>query len=103
MKGSVVLKSLVAVLLVWFLPKSSLADGGKPTIVFPEILVHVLQDTTIPVRTKAVVNTKGKKKAKTIKVLPKTHRQPVPVPLNVKVPKVKIIKPVVKPVIKILR
>ena len=102
MKGSIILKSLVAVLLVWLLPKSSFATGGAPTIVFREALMNSIQDTTLPVPEQTVVNTKDKKKVKTIKVLPKTHRQPIPVPVNVKVPKVKIINPIVKPVIKIL-
>ena len=102
MKGSIILKSLVALLLVGFLPKLSLATGGKPTIVFRETLMNSIQDTTLPVPEQTVVNTKDKKKVKTIKVLPKTHRQPIPVPVKVKVPQVKIIKPVVKPIIKIL-
>ena len=102
MKGSIILKSLVAILLVGFLPKLSLATGGKPTIVFRESLINSIKDTTLPVPEQTLVNTKDKKKVKTIKVLPKTHRQPIPVPVNVNVPKVKIIKPIVKPVIKIL-
>ena len=102
MKGSIILKSLVALLLVGFLPKLSMATGGKPNIAFRETLMNSIKDTILPVPAQTAVNTKDKKKVKTIKVLPKTHRQPIPVPVNVKVPKVKIINPIVKPVIKIL-
>jgi hypothetical protein len=104
MKGSIILKSLMAGLLLGFLPKWSLATGGQPTVVFSKTLMKAIQDTTLPVPKQTVVDTKDKKKVEPIKVLPKTHRQPIPVPVKVKVkvPKVKVIKPVVKPVIKIV-
>jgi hypothetical protein len=112
MKSSIILKSLVAILIVGFFPKISLASGGKPNMVFREILMNSIPDTSLPAPKQTVVDTKDKKEVKTIdkkevkaiKVLPKTHRQPIPVPVKVKVkvPKVKVIKHVVKPVIKIL-
>ncbi len=101
MKGPIILKSLVAVLLIAFLPKLSLATGGQPNIVFRKTLINSIQDTLPPRPAQTAVN-KDEKKVNTIKVLPNPHRQPIPVPVKVKVPQVKIIKPVVKPVIKIL-
>ncbi|MGN6532176.1 MAG: hypothetical protein ACTHK0_10525 [Ginsengibacter sp.] len=101
MKGSIILKTLVGLLLVALLPKLSLADGGKPSIVFRKTLMNSIQDTLPPLPAQTAVN-KDEKKVNTIKVLPNPHRQPVPVPVKVTVPQVKIIKPVVKPVIKIL-
>jgi hypothetical protein len=102
MKGSIILKSLVALLIVGFAPKLSVAASGKPNIVSREFLINSIQDTLPPKPAQTVVNTKDEKKVNTIKVLPNPHRQPIPVPVKVKVPQVKIIKPVVKPVIKIL-
>lgn len=102
MKGSIILKSLVALLLVGGVPKLSLATGGKPGIVFREALMRSIGDTTLPSPAQTTVKTREGKNVKTIKVLPKAHRQPIPVPVQVKVPKIKIIKPVVKPVLKIL-
>ena len=104
MKGSIILKSVVALLFIGFLPEILLASGGKPTLVFSETLMNSFQDTTLPASEQKAVNVKDKQEVQVIKVLPKTHRQPIPVPVKVKVkvPKVKAIKPVVKPVIKIL-
>ena len=101
MKGPTILKSLLAVLLVAFLPKLSLATGGKPNIIFRKTLMNCIQDTLPPKPAQTAVNKDGKK-VNTIKVLPNPHRQPIPDPVKVKVPQVKIIKPVVKPIIKIL-
>ena len=101
MKGSIILKSLVALLIVGFAPKLSVAASGKPNIVSREFLINSIQDTLPPKPAQTVVNKDGKK-VNTIKVLPNPHRQPIPVPVKVKVPQVKIIKPVVKPIIKIL-
>ncbi len=101
MKGSIILKSLVAVLLIALLPKLSLATGGKPGIIFRKNLMNCIQDTLPPPPAQTTVNKDGKK-VNTIKVLPNPHRQAIPVPVKVKVPQVKIIKPVLKPVIKIL-
>lgn len=101
MKGPTILKSLLAVLLVAFLPKLSLASGGKPTIIFRKTLMNSIRDTVPPPPAQTAVDKDGKK-VHTIKVLPNPHRQPIPVPVTVKVPQVKVIKPVVKPVIKIL-
>lgn len=67
---------------------------------------------TIPEKKNAEVETKpGKTKqtdvekkpvAKIIKVVPKAHKQPIPVPVKIKVKPIKIPKPVIiKPVIKI--
>ena len=106
MKGSIVLKSLVAILFAGFFSKISLASGDNPNIFFRETLMNFIPDTALPAPKPTVVNTKGKKEVKAIKVLPKTHRQPIPVPVKVKVkvkvPKVKVNKPAVKPVVKIL-
>lgn len=105
MKGSIILKSVMALLFVGFLPEILLASGSKPNIGFSKNLMNSLRDTTQPAPEQTVVNVKDKQEVQVIKVLPKTHRQPIPVPVKVKVkvPKIKVIKPVVKPVIKILR
>ncbi len=91
MKGLIVLKSLVAIFLIVFLPKLSLAnDGGRlDNIAFRQTLMKAIQDTTHPANAQTVENTNDKKNGKTIKVLPKPHRQPVPVPVKLKVPRVK--------------
>jgi hypothetical protein len=104
MKGSIVLKSMMVLFLTALLPKLSLAYEGRgvDTININQTFTTPIQDTTHPGNTQTVVNTDDKKKVKTIKALPKPHRQPVPVPVNVKVPRVKIIQPIVKPVIKVL-
>jgi hypothetical protein len=104
MKGSIILKSAVALLFVGFLPEILLASGGKPNIVFSKTLMNSLQDTTLPAPEQKIADVKDKQEVQVIKVLPKTHRQPIPVPvkLKVKVPKVKVMKPVMKPMIKIL-
>ncbi|RNI40157.1 hypothetical protein EFY79_02340 [Hanamia caeni] len=104
MKSSIIFKGVVALFFVGFLPEISLASGGKPNIVFSKTLMNSFQDTTLPASEQKVVNVKDKQEVQVIKVLPKAHRQPIPVPVKIKVnvPKVKAIKPVVKPVIKIL-
>ncbi len=76
------------------------------------ILNQMAGDTTIPAgdqksTEKTAENTLPNTPAEVVKVIPKARRQPIPVPVKVKVPAVKIIKPkiikpVVKPVIKIL-
>ncbi|MGN6265312.1 MAG: hypothetical protein ACTHM5_06540 [Ginsengibacter sp.] len=105
MKSSTSLKRVAALLFFGFFPGILLASTGKPNIVFSKALMNSFQDTTLPASEQKVVDVKDKQEVQVIKVLPKTHRQPIPVPvkLKVNVPKVKAIKPVVKPVIKILR
>lgn len=72
--------------------------------------IHVMD--TIPEKKSTEVETKPaadkktdvekKPVAKIIKVVPKAHKQPIPVPVKIKVKPIKIPKPVIiKPVIKI--
>jgi hypothetical protein len=110
MKRRFILKGLIVIVYMITAPKWTMAEGGKP---LPRIkmdyrvIVHMIADTTLPEKAKESTD---KKKEKTeeqspvqvVKVIPIARRQPIPVPVKVNVRPVKIIKPVVKPVIRIL-
>lgn len=99
--------------------RPAMASGGKPLtdikISYPSIN-RLIADTTVPAKDEKAAGEKEEKKeenttadqqVEVVKVIPKARRQSIPVPLKVnvqpvKVIKPKIIKPVVKPVIKIL-
>ncbi|MEO7045985.1 MAG: hypothetical protein ABI091_11810 [Ferruginibacter sp.] len=114
MKRSIISKSLIALFFMIFIPHFLFASAGKPGRIKTDYGVNyqLVSDTTLPPQDK---KNKKKKDEKTdnsnpeevVKVIPIARRQPVPVPLKVivlpvKIIKPNIIKPVVKPVIKIL-
>ena len=113
MKRTVTLNLLATLFFVVSVPHFLLAADGKPSTRINlqyAAINQVVADTTFPAQDQ---KTPEKKDAKTdeknpvVKVIPSARRQPIPVPVKVKVQPVKIIKPkiikpVVKPVIKIL-
>jgi len=104
MKGTIILKGLIAGFLFLSLPGWLLADTGGPVWHFK--FTNLLASDTIPpssqVKSTVVTNDQATGEVKTIKVVPKARRQPVPVPVKIEVKPVKIIKPIIKPIIKVL-
>ena len=109
MKGTIILKGLVAGFLLISLPQWLLADTGGPVCHFKFTNLSV-SDSIPPssqVKSTMVTNNQSNEEVKTIKVVPKARRQPVPVPITIevkpiKIIKPKIIKPIIKPIIKVL-
>lgn len=102
---SLILKSFLAVMIITANATASFADAGKPFNFndknFSTTVFNSFQDTVHPAQvSKKMVKSK---KERSIKVLPKPHKQAVPLPVKIKPPKVKVIKPVVRPVMKIVR
>lgn len=96
------------------IPHFLFAAVGKPSGKFQlnyPALNQILGDTTVPAKDQKSVekkdeNTGENNPGQVVKVIPKARRQPIPVPVKVNVQPVKIItpkiiKPVIKPVIKI--
>ncbi len=114
MRTSIIIKSWPILFCMAALPHLSRAEGGKPFsgISCNLAIEKVAGDTVVPKDSKENSTTKDDKNdqptpSQVVKVIPKARRQPVPVPVKVnvqpvKIIKPKIIKPVVKPVIKIL-
>lgn len=85
--------------------------SGRIQIHYPE-LNQMPGDTTVPAKDPKTVEKKEENAgennpAQVVKVIPKARRQPIPVPVKVNVQPVKIItpkiiKPVIKPVIKLI-
>jgi hypothetical protein len=107
MKGAKTLKRVIGMFFLTSLPLWVLAVNGKPVcnIKFIQSAINPMQaDTSLPLRKKAE-NSKDKPVDGIIKEVPIARRQAIPIPVNIKVNPVKIIKPnikVIKPVIKIL-
>jgi len=104
------LKGLVVIFCMLAVPQLTMAKGGKP---LPGIkmdyamMVRMVADTTAPGQgkkssDKTGENSKDQTQVQEVKVIPIARRQPIPVPVNVNIQPVKIIKPIVKPVIRIL-
>lgn len=122
MKSTIVVKSVLLVLSMVVIPHLGLAANGKPfdSKTNYRLVQLTIADTTLPVTAKNTPDKPDQKPAvkeeekndphlpvQVVKVIPKARRQPIPVPVKVnvrpvKIMKPKIIKPVVKPVIKIL-
>lgn len=109
MKGRIILKGLIAGFVFISLPGWLLADTGEPFCHFK--FTNLVASDTIPppsqVKSTVVTNDQATGEVKTIKVVPKARRQPVPVPVTIEVNPVKIIKPtiikpIIKPIIKVL-
>ncbi|HSN08293.1 MAG TPA: hypothetical protein VLS85_04600 [Hanamia sp.] len=115
MKRRFILKGFIVIFCMLTFPQLTMAKGGKP---LPGIkmdygmITRMIADTTLPETAKKSTDKKeGKSDEQTpvqvVKVIPLARRQPIPVPVKVNVKPVKIIqpkiiKPIVKPVIRIL-
>ncbi|HEU5052182.1 MAG TPA: hypothetical protein VFT78_03670 [Hanamia sp.] len=116
MKNKITFKISIIVTLLFILPGLALASEGNPTFHLKTIRFNrAIADTTLPTATQDQKETKEKKEDNSqnnpdpqiVKVIPKARKQPIPVPVKVnihpvKVIKPKIIRPIVKPVIKIV-
>ena len=119
MTKTTIIKGLVFIFFMAALPVMGMAANGKPPVVIKinyKQFEQIVSDTTVPkIAEKKEEKADAKNDEKTnqnapvnvVKVIPKARRQPIPVPVKVtvhpvKIIKPKIIKPVVKPVIKIL-
>ena len=87
-----------------------MAKGGKPLLGIKmdyAMMVRMVADTTAPGQKKKSSdktdeNSKDQTQVQEVKVIPIARRQPIPVPVNINIQPVKIIKPIIKPVIRIL-
>ena len=93
MKGTIILKGLIAGFLFISLPGGLLADTGGPVCHFK--FTNLLASDSIPppsqVKSIVVTNDRATREVKTIKVVPKARRQPVPVPVTIEIKPIKII------------
>ena len=110
MKGRFILKGLVVIFCMITVPKWTMAKGGKPLNgikIDYGVITRMIADTTLPETAKKSTDKKEEKAdaqtpVQVVKAIPIARRQPIPVPVNVNIQPVKIIKPIVKPVIRIL-
>lgn len=113
MKHTNLLKGLIIIFGIIVTPRFVFAGNGKPCTALKinyAAINHIIADTTLPEPGEKPAPKKEEvvdKTVEVVKVIPKARRQPIPVPVKVnvqpvKIIKPKIIKPVVKPVIKIL-
>lgn len=115
MKRHITLKAWLALFCIVFIPHFLFAAAGKPLNKVKTDYggyKQIISDTTFPVLDTKTTGNKNenagnKNPVQVVKVIPKARRQPIPVPVKVNVHRIKIInpkiiKPVVKPVIKIL-
>lgn len=110
MKGKFILKGLIVIFCMISVPQLTFAKGGKPVTGIKmnyAVITRMIADTTLPEPAKKTSNRKEENageqtQVQVVKVIPLARRQPIPVPVKVNVQPVKIIKPIVKPVIRIL-
>lgn len=104
MKVASVLKRMLYVFFFIAIPSSLLAGDGKTWCNTDRAAIILNPIDTIPAARKSQEDTRDKVDEEAIKLVPKAHKQPLPVPVaNIK--PVKIIKPNIKfnkPVIKLL-
>lgn len=93
---------IFTILSLIFCPIFTKANDGKPTNTtnINKIVLPVMVDT-IPPKNKDAASSDNAG-GDVIKVLPKARKQAIPIPVNLAVKPVIIIKPIVKPIIKIL-
>jgi hypothetical protein len=105
MKGTFLLKGFLFLAAICTSPSAVWAGTGKPfckTGINEVIHLHLMQDT-VPKPVKPAETTTPKKEVDVIKSIPVARKQPIPVPVKVKVTPVKITKPkILKPVINLL-
>jgi len=103
MKGAIICKVFMGISFFIALPHFVLADSGKPmdNIKFNHTAISALRsDTIIP---KKKVESAEEEPATVIKVVPKARRQSIPIPVQVKVRPVKIVRPkIIRPLMKVL-
>lgn len=107
MKGAIVLKGFIGMFFMISIPHWVLASDGKPADNFTlnHTAINLIQFDTIPPPKKSTEITNDKPGAEIIKEVPKARRQPVPIPVNVNIKPVKIIKPkikIIRPLIRVL-
>lgn len=112
MKGTMIVKGFIGILFIAGVPQLAVAKNGSPVchVIFNSIAINQIQKDTLPPPKKNTDNnnnTSGAGVANTppadiIKEVPKARRQTIPVPVKVNVKPVKVIKPIIKPVIRIL-
>ena len=107
MKGAKILKCVIGMFFLTSLPLWALADNGKPACnikIIQSVIIPMQADTSLPSQ-KNVESPKDKPADAVIKEVPLARKQAIPIPVNIKVNPIKIIKPkikVIKPVIKVL-
>ncbi len=102
---AIVLKGFIGIFFMISMPKWVLARDGKPVcnLAFNHTVISAIQSDTLPPPPgKIMESNKDMPAVDIIKVVPKAHKQPVPIPVNVQVKPVKIIKPIITPVIRVL-
>lgn len=110
MKGAMKWKCLIGMLLIISSPQWIMAKAVYPIKqITSETAIISLPTDTVPSSKKAAeapedkLVPKDKPVAKVINVVPKARRQTVPIPVNVEIKPIKIIKPkIIKPVIRVL-
>ena len=105
MKGFKISKNIIGIVLVLTFPMNSKACDNNTTVVVSLRVASTFMQylDTIPTKVVSVENTINKPTESIIKEVPKARNQPIPVPINIKVNPIKIIKPkIIKPIIKIL-
>jgi len=107
MKRAIILKGFIGMFFMISIPQWVLASDGKPVcnFTFNHTAINLIQFDTIPPPKKSTEITNDKPRADIIKEVPKARRQPVPIPVNVNIKPVKIIKPkikIIKPLIRVL-
>lgn len=108
MKGAIILKGFIGMFFILSFPKWVMAGDGKPAcnITFNHTAINPVQSDTIPPPPKKSMEiTNDKPAVDIIKEVPKARRLPVPIPVNVNIKPVKIIKPnikIIKPLINVL-
>lgn len=103
MKGKL-LKIISAIFFIVIIPATLLANNGKPfsAVPFDHFVSIALPDTLVPPAVKNVQTDNSKSEKIVIKVVPKSRRQIVPVPV-IKVKPLKAIQPkIIKPVIRVV-
>ncbi|MDB5276086.1 MAG: hypothetical protein JWR61_1041 [Ferruginibacter sp.] len=99
MKALKILRCVTGLILM-IVPELTKASDGKPVIHF--VMISKMQTDTVPPKATVPDNTVDMSAENVIKEVPKSRKQPVPIPV-IKVIPVKIIKPkIIKPVIKII-
>ncbi len=105
MKGVNMWKGFIAIFIMITTSQWALASEGKPLcdLTFNHTVINPIQSDTLPPPAKNTVSTTDKPVQDILKVVPKARKQPVPIPVNVKVNPIKIIKPkIIKPIIRVL-
>lgn len=105
MKGANMWKGFIGIFFMITMPQWVLANEGKPVcnLTFKHTAINLIQSDTPRVPVKSTKSVTDKPVQDILKVVPKARKQPVPIPVNVEVKPIKIIKPkIIKPIIRVL-